>query len=72
MMLMMVMLQKHKIQKSASVLSLERGQKTSNSKCYCFMTSEAVEKPTDTSRNFNVLLKIPGQKINDVNDANAV
>ena len=34
------------------------------------MTS-AVEKPTDTTRNFNMLLKIPGRKINDVNDGNA-
>ena len=34
------------------------------------MTS-AVEEPTDTARNLNMLLKIPGREINDVNDGTA-
>ena len=34
------------------------------------MTS-AVKKPTDTTRNFNMLVKNPGRKVNDVNDGNA-
>ena len=31
----------------------------------------AVNNPTDTTRNFNMLVKIPAQKVNDVNDVNA-
>ena len=34
------------------------------------MTS-TVEQPTDTTRNLNMLLKIPGRKIVDVNDGTA-
>ncbi len=34
------------------------------------MTS-VVQKPTDTARNLNILLEIPGRKVHDVNDGNA-
>ena len=34
------------------------------------MTS-AVEEPAYTTRNFDMLVKIPGRQINDVNDGTA-
>ena len=34
------------------------------------MTS-AVEEPTDATRNFDMLVKIPGRQIHDVNDVTA-